>query len=222
MFFSRDTIPYQKIGNNSLNSKKPTAGIILAGGASVRFGRPKQLAGLKDKPLLEWVIDACLNSRLDRIVLVLGQNAQGIIQILAEKVKSPRIRTVINRQHHAGMSGSLRRGLLEASAFPSAMFLLGDQPLIDSKLIDSLLDHFWKSEKKICAPVFQGKRGNPVIFDNIFYNDLLALKGDIGARNILHANPDQVLAVEVDDPLYFFDIDTENDLKDLNSRLAKP
>ncbi|MGD9042757.1 MAG: NTP transferase domain-containing protein, partial [Desulfobacterales bacterium] len=65
-----------------MSQENQTAGIILAAGAATRFGQPKQLLRLKDKYLIEWVLDAALNSRLARIVLVLGHAHQEILQAL--------------------------------------------------------------------------------------------------------------------------------------------
>ena len=203
-----------------MNPKNPTAGIILAAGLSTRFGRPKQLMDLNAKPLLEWVIDACLSSRLDKIVAVLGADALQIESGLALKYSDRRLLTIINPQYRDGMSQSLRAGLAAVMQdFPAVMFLLGDQPLVSSTLIDRLLERFRESEKDICVPVHQGKRGNPTLFSSRFYKRLLTVTGDIGAREVIKAFPEAVLSVEIEDPLPFFDIDTEKDLENLGTIL---
>ncbi len=102
------------------------------------------------------------------------------------------------------------------------MFLLGDQPRLRSDIIDHLLESFWNSGKNICVPVCRGKRGNPTIFSRALYGELMALEGDIGARNIILENPEQVLSVEVEDPLGFVDIDSQEDLAGLQKLLSKP
>ncbi|MFC1814736.1 NTP transferase domain-containing protein [Thermodesulfobacteriota bacterium] len=199
-----------------MNKNKPTAGVIMAAGLSTRMGRPKQLLNLKGKPLIEWVLDACLNSRLAKTVLVLGHDYHSIAAALSEKLDNSQILTTINKRYHQGQSQSLRTGLSEVmDEFPSVMFLLGDQPLVDAKMIDLLLTRFWKSGKEICVPVHQGRRGNPSIFSRNFFAQLMRIQGDIGAREIIRANPDRLLSVDVDDPLSFFDIDTEEDLNTL-------
>lgn len=205
-----------------MNPKKPTAGIILAAGLSTRFGRPKQLTALKGKPLVEWVVDACLSSRLDKIVVVLGADAAHIASGLSARYSDTQITTIINPQYREGMSLSLRAGLANVMKdFPSVMFLLGDQPLVSSTLIDRLMESFRESNKDICVPVHQGARGNPTLFSNKFYEQLLKVSGDIGAREIIRAHPEAVLLVEVEDPLPFFDMDTEKDLEAFREILKK-
>lgn len=154
--------------------------------------------------------------------MVLGHDAPRIIAALSEKLSNSRILTSISNRYREGLSQSLRMGLSEVmSEFPSVMFLLGDQPMVDSKIIDLLLKRFWASEKDICVPTHKGKRGNPSLFGRKFYDQLLRIQGDIGARKIIRTNPEQVLSVDVDNPLSFFDIDTEEDLNTLNTLLKQ-
>jgi len=87
--------------------------------------------------------------------------------------------------------------------------------MLDSNTIDLMLDRFRYSGKDICVPIYKGKRGNPTIFKQVLYDQLMAIKGDIGARDIIRANPERVLDIEIDDPLCFFDIDSQKDLENL-------
>tara|TARA_B100001971_G_scaffold205318_1_gene222626 strand:+ start:1893 stop:2507 length:615 start_codon:yes stop_codon:yes gene_type:complete len=200
--------------------EKRTAGIILAAGQSTRIDRFKQLIKLEGKYMLEWVVDAALESRLAHVILVLGHHFEKIQKVLNKKIHHPRIEVVINPQYPMGLSRSLRRGLLVSKgSFPSVMFLLGDQPMLDAKTINLLLDRFWNSEKEICVPVCRGKRGNPTVFSHKYYDQLLQIKGDIGARKILEKYASHIIRVEVDHPLGFLDIDTEVDLKSLRNML---
>ncbi len=199
-----------------MRHQNQTAGIILASGSSTRFGRPKQLLKLKGTYLLEYVLNAALESKLNHVVLVLGHKHQRILQALGARTTHERLQVVINHRYFEGQSRSLQAGLLKIrQAFPAAMFLLGDQPLLNSKTIDHMLDRFRYSGKDICVPVYKGKRGNPTIFKQVLYDQLLAIEGDIGARNIIRANPKRVLDIEIDDPLCFFDIDSQKDLENL-------
>ncbi len=201
--------------------KKPTVGIVLAAGVSSRFGQPKQLTKLNGKYLLEWVFEACLESKLEDLILVLGHEQQKIQRSLDHKIRQSGIRIAINREYQEGLSQSLRAGLSEVGQkYASAMFLLGDQPMVNSEIINHLLTQFRQSKKGICVPIYRGTRGNPVIFSGSFFDRIRKLKGDVGARNIIQSHPRQVLRVEINDPLCFFDIDTQKDLEILQTALS--
>jgi len=202
--------------------KKPTAGIVLAAGRSTRFGRPKQLLPLLGRPLLEWVLDAALHSSLERIYLVLGYRHRQIQSTLGEKLSHPRIRVILNPRYPEGLSSSLRAGLLQARhRYPSVMFLLGDQPLVTSSLIDRLLEEFWGSDKEICAPCLGDRLGNPTLFSREHYPRLLSLRGDTGGRVLLRELPHQVHRVPVSDLRVFLDVDREEDLQALLDALGR-
>ncbi len=202
--------------------EKPTAGIILAAGASTRFGEPKQLLRLKDKCLLDWVLDAALKSELNRIVLVLGYAHQKILQALGEKLQHSKLLVAINPQYEKGQSLSLQTGLSKVKDdYPAVMFLLGDQPMLNTAAINVLLERFWADEKDICVPIYQGKRKTPAIFRRRFYTQLMGIKGDMGARQLIDDNPDRVLGVEMEDPICFFDVDTPQDFERLKKNLKK-
>lgn len=194
--------------------EKPTAGVILAAGESTRYGQPKQLLRLKDKYLIEWVLDAALSSRLSKIVLVLGHSHQEIRQALGKKLQHPKLYIKISPQYKKGQSHSLQAGLATVKDdFAAVLFLLGDQPLLTSATINLLLEKFWSTEKDICVPTYRDKRKNPAVFGRRFYRRLMEISGDRGARQLIDANPDQVRKVEMNDPLCFFDIDTEQDFE---------
>ena len=202
--------------------KTPTAGIILAAGRSIRLGQPKQLVKIGDDILLGRVVESALNSDLDRVVLVLGHAVEKIKSALAPIAGHSKLLVIFNQKYPQGMSTSITAGLSAVqSRCPSIMVILGDQPLLDKATINLLLAHFHKSEKTICVPVCRGKRGLPVCFAKDHYADIMAIKGDIGAREVLRRNAGELLAVEVQDPSIFRDIDTPADLDKLAVELKK-
>lgn len=201
-----------------MTRKKPTAGIVLAAGMSSRFGRPKQLMELGGKTVLEWTLSACLDSRLESIYLILGYAYKEIKETIPEMIKHPRLNILVNPNYKKGQSTSLQTGILEIrDTHPSAMFILGDQPFIDSKTINHLLACFWASEKNICVPFSQKKRGNPVIFNALFYEKINSIRGDMGARGIIENHPEHILRVPVVRPSFFHDIDTKKDFEKAQS-----
>jgi molybdenum cofactor cytidylyltransferase len=196
----------------------PTAGIILAAGASTRFGQPKQLLQLNSKYMVEWVLEAALRTRLKRIILVLGYAHQKIQQALGQKLNHPKLQIEINPHYKDGQSGSLQIGLsCVRDTYPAVMFLLADQPLVDAVTLNFLLKQFWSSHQTICVPSFAGKIGNPCIFSSYFYPQIMQISGDIGARRIIKANPKQVHEVPIQNPHFFLDIDTPADLEKIKT-----
>jgi molybdenum cofactor cytidylyltransferase len=197
-----------------MHKKTPTAGIILAAGRSKRLGRPKQLLRVKGGILIERVINAALASNLDRIVLVLGYQHEVIARHLGRQTGISRLKVVISRRYREGISRSICTGLKEVmDTHPSVMFLLGDQPLVDPPAINDLLIAFRNSTRDICVPAQHKNRGNPTIFSRKFYDSIMRIQGDSGAREIIESNPATVYAFPTQNPAYFFDIDTEADLK---------
>jgi len=204
--------------NSAMILKKRTAGAILAAGMSRRFKETKQICRFKGKYLIEYAIDASLNSRLDRVFLILGHHRRIILRALNSRPKNRRLETVINKRYRNGMSSSLKAGMSKAAerGYDSIMFLLGDQPMINSREIDMMIDKFHASEKDICVPVCRNhdganQRGNPVIFGKKFYPLLSEIKGDKGAREIIARHPEHIVSVSIDDPVFFADIDFKED-----------
>ncbi len=152
--------------------KRPTAGIVLAAGLSTRMGRPKQLLDVGGVPMLVRVLEAALDSPLDRVLVILGHEAELLRGILEPFLVNEKLRVVLNRDFQEGMASSIRAGIRQIKEeFPSCMLLLADQPLLDARTIGFLLEAFWASEKEICVPLAKGMRGHPVIFGSAFYQD---------------------------------------------------
>jgi molybdenum cofactor cytidylyltransferase len=205
-------MPFQTIAG-------PIAGIVLAAGRSKRFGRTKLLEKLGGRPVLEWVLEAALESNLDHVVLVLGHDRKRVVEALGTLASAEKLRIVFNPRYQDGQGTSLATGLRAVQCeFPAVMFLLGDQPRITAATINLLLQRFRQAGKKICVPFQAGIRRNPVLFDRDFYPALLAIEGDKGAREIIAANPQQVIEVAFADPGLFQDVDTPQDLAALEAR----
>ena len=196
----------------------PTVGIVLAAGMSTRLGQPKHLIKAGGKTLLARVVAAALESELAEVVLVLGPEADKVLAALGALGDHERLRTVVNEKYREGMASSLQAGLAAVQdQYPAVMFLLGDQPLIDVGSINYLLHRFWSSDKDICVPIQGARRGNPVCFARRFYEQILSIRGDKGAREIIATHPEDVLQVEIDNPSFFLDIDCAEDLERLTA-----
>ncbi len=182
--------------------------ILLAAGESNRMGRLKQIMPLGQSTILEQAIDNLLNSAVSEIIVVLGYGAKEVRKAIADKP----VKIAINPDYRQGMSTSIITGLnLIDSQAQAVIIALGDQPFVDSQTIDSLMEAFVAHNRGIAVPVYQGRRGNPVIFDIKYKSKLLKLKGDIGGREIIDRYSGDVLEVAVNCEGVCIDIDTMDD-----------
>ena len=188
------------------------AGIVLAAGSSSRMGRPKQLLPFRGRTLLDQVIDHALKSALDPIVVVLGHGADSI----RTQVDLTSICVVENKDYITGQSSSLKRGLDSvAHCCEGAMFLLGDQPLVDHVVINNLIRAFQGALPSITIPLCNGKRGNPVIIHHHLFPLIKSLTGDAGARRLFDRYQESLLTVETGNDGILFDVDTIADYQKL-------
>jgi molybdenum cofactor cytidylyltransferase len=188
------------------------AGIILAAGSSSRMGRPKQLLSFRGQALIERIVDSALNSSLCKVVVVLGHRADELLPLLAGRD----VTVVVNDDYSRGQSSSIQAGLRAVRKdVDAALFLLGDQPLITAQTIDSILSAYASSSAPIVMPLFDGRRGNPVLFDRQTFDRIDRLSGDTGARVLFQEYAERIVEVPLQDHSVHFDIDTEQDYRTL-------
>ena len=182
--------------------------ILLAAGVSKRMGEPKLLLPLGNSTVVEQTIDNLLGSRVSEVIVVLGHRAEEMIKAIANRP----VKIVVNPIYHQGMSTSIVAGLnLVDSKAQAVMLALADQPFINSKTINRLIEEFFNHDKRIAIPAHQGRRGHPIIFSMKYKGELLELKGDIGGREIIRGHPDDILEVTVDSSSINIDIDNMGD-----------
>ena len=194
------------------------AGILLAAGASVRFGSepPKQLARLAGEPLVRRVARQALASGLDELIVVVGHAARSV----REAVDGLTLTVVDNPDWRCGQSTSVVAGLRSVPAdCVAAAFLVADQPFLGAAVLDPLLAAFTASGGPIVVPTLRRRRSAPVIFARSLFPELLALQGDVGGRQLFPRHADEIIEVEFTTERAFEDIDTREDLIRLSSTL---
>jgi molybdenum cofactor cytidylyltransferase len=164
-----------------------------------------------DKLSLPWgegtVLDAALRPflglpEIDDVLLVVRGGAPPVFT-------PGRARVLVNEQADEGMGSSLRVGVRGADPTTEAYILaLGDMPELSRDLVARLLAAWRSSGKGILVPVFEGRRGHPVVFSGKYREALLASAGDVGARRLLAENEWDTVVFEVGDPAVVTDLDT--------------
>lgn len=168
------------------------AAVVLAAGASTRFGSQKLLARIDGVPLVRRTIDQVVAAGLDTIVVVLGREEQAVRAAL----DGMPVDFAINPHFRDGMYTSLRAGIRRLGrTAEAAVIVLGDQPGISGDTIVSLVAEYRATRKPIVVPVYDGARGHPVLFDASIFPELEAVIGDQGGREVIGRDPSRVTSV---------------------------
>jgi molybdenum cofactor cytidylyltransferase len=184
------------------------AAVVLAAGASSRFGAVKQLLPWQGGTLLSHVVDTARESLADPVVVVLGNRAEECRAALDSRP----VEIVTNEDWAKGQSTSVKAGL---AAVPdtvcAALFALADQPMVTVHTINALITRYRLTLASVVWPEHAGERGNPVLFDRALFPELMRLSQDAGGRSVLKAHVADAERVPVDDAGILFDIDTPAD-----------
>jgi molybdenum cofactor cytidylyltransferase len=186
--------------------------IVLAAGRSTRMDGPnKLLAELEGKKLVRIATEQALASKASGVIVVTGHQADLVEQALA----GLDVKFVRNQEFAAGLASSVKAGIAAVPAdADGAVICLGDMPLIDASLIDRLIDDFAADRGHlIVVPVAGGRRGNPVLWSRRFFQELMTLDGDVGARHLIAKHSEAVAEVAVEGEGAFLDIDTPQALE---------
>jgi molybdenum cofactor cytidylyltransferase len=200
--------------------RHPTAAaIVLAAGRSTRMAPHNKLlvADRAGKPMIARVVDNVLSSGARPVLVVTGHLSDDIRAALPGRPV-----TFVHAEDYAqGLSASLKAGIaaLPESA-AAALVCLGDMPLVTGRMIDRIVAAYDPDEgRSIVVPTYQGKIGNPILWDRRYIPEILQLSGDGGARILLQKHMEQVAEVEIGDDAVLRDFDTVDSLATLPERM---
>lgn len=197
------------------------AAVILAAGLSRRLGQPKLLLPFEGRGLIRHTAEQVIaagDGQWEEVMVVLGHEAEKIRQ----ELEGLTVRAVFNPRFERGMSASLVAGL---QAVPpqaeGAMIFLGDQPLVSSEVIRSMLAVLGKSRRPIIVPAYDGVNGNPVLFSRSLFSELMTVEGDKGGRDVVRRDPNRVETVPFPSHLAPRDVDTWEDYESLQASVRR-
>lgn len=191
----------------------PTLGcLVMAAGASTRFGENKLAATLDGKTLIERIFAAIPGEKFSSLTVV-TQYAE--VEALAPHYG---FRVVRNDRPELGLSRTVRLGVEAMSDCDAILFAVADQPLLRRESIAAEVDFFLANSDCIVALSHNGRRGNPCIFPAAFYPELAALTGDHGGRSVIERHEDKLLLFEVEGE-QLIDVDTVETLQKLKKEL---
>ena len=197
------------------------SGILLGAGESKRMGKNKLILPWGKNTVFEHCLQTLLRSELGEVIVVLSARSNE----LGKRIRSrsvcgkKKIAVVWNPAYMRGMSTSIRRGLQCLHPKSKGILIaLGDQPFLKSKTVNALIHAFTPGEGRMVVPFYEGRRGNPVLFDRSYLHDLMELKGDIGGRSVIDRHPDHMIRVQTRSEAVIRDIDTWKDYKRLGKK----
>ena len=193
------------------------SGIIMASGFAKRIGCNKLMLEINFKPIIEYVIRAAVESSLDEVILVYRMDA---VRTVAD---SYGIKTVMNEDAEKGQSASVKKGIMAANQITDAfLFMVGDQPFLNSKTINQILSCHNKNPGQIIVPMYDNRPGNPVLFPFSFKPDLLLIEGDTGGKPVIQDYKERVTHFCISPSIIGYDIDTPEKFENIKISLRDP
>jgi molybdenum cofactor cytidylyltransferase len=193
--------------------------VVLAGGQSSRLGSPKQLLPYKESTLIRHAATVALAANCGPVLIVTGSNEDAV----TKAIEGLGVVVSTNQGWKEGMAASLRVGLKAmVERFPETdgiIFMVCDQPFVTKSLLLCLIETQQTTGKAVTACSYLDKKGTPALFHSSFFEKLMELKGDKGARMLIAAHPDEVADVPFEEGA--IDIDTVDDYKRLLNGLNK-
>lgn len=183
--------------------------IILAAGNSSRFKSNKLLHTVNNIPMYQRTVNLIEQLPSAQKIIVtkypaLYKNLPADFHIVEN------YRTDLGQSH--SMQMGIKKSLQLAKQITGFLFIVSDQPYLTVNSLQKLY-HTWQQKRGICALAYGEKRGNPIIFDRKYLNELLAIKGDIGGRYIIKKHLDELTLVQASSAEELHDIDTIADIK---------
>ncbi len=189
------------------NEAKSVAAVVLAAGSASRFGATKQLAELDGIPLVRRAVEAATTVCRRNTVVVLGHDWENVAAACAPMQGF----IVFNDEYEEGLGGSIAHGVRAVRHVADAVIvMLADQALVSAEHLQAMCDVWSGADDEIVATAYADTFGVPALFPCESFDDLAALEGDVGARQLLTDRRFQIRKVNFEPAAV--DVDTPEDL----------
>ncbi len=184
------------------------AGVVLAAGESRRMGQLKALLPFGSRTVIEQVLQPLLSVDLSEVAVVLGHRAEEIAAVLEPLP----VRLLYNADYRLGMTSSVQVALRSLDPVPDAYLLaLVDQPQIGLPVVQQLLAAHTRTQKGLVIPIWQGKRGHPLLLSAAYRPAVLALTPDQGLNMVTRGNPNDTLELPIGNDDILRDMDYQEE-----------
>jgi molybdenum cofactor cytidylyltransferase len=192
------------------------AGLILAAGESSRMGTPKATLAYRGRTFLEAIAQTLGEAGIERIVVVLGHQAEEI----QRQIELEPAQVVINADYRSGQTSSLQVGLraLLADEPEAVLLCLVDHPAVGAETVRRIVAAFCQCGAPVVIPTYQGRRGHPVLIGRQLFDELLRLASEAGADSVVRRYRPAAQFVEVEDEGVVIDVDDRESYRRLTRR----
>ncbi len=185
------------------------SGVILSAGESKRMGEPKALLMFEGRTIINRIVGQYLRGGVSEVIVVVNPEIYERVKKSLLKRIPENVKVVINENYKKGMFSSIQKGVTEAK-FDNILLGLVDNPLIDAKIISTLIKSF--ENQWILIPTYMGKKGHPVIFGREAKEEIIkAPIENTMMRDIFHKFSDLVHFIEFDTDRILIDMDSKDD-----------
>lgn len=192
-------------------SKQKIGCLVMAAGNASRYRANKLAAELDGKPLIRHALDAVPKDLFSEVTVVTQYPE---IEALADEYG---FRSIRNKHPDYGISHTISLGTQAMQDCDAILYLVSDQPLLSADSVQRIVEHWKDNPTCIVGAAHNGRRGNPCIFPEEFFGELLDLKEDHGGNTVISMHPDRLLTVEVAQA-ELTDVDTPKALEELKKQ----
>jgi molybdenum cofactor cytidylyltransferase len=196
-----------------MNRKSKIALIILAAGKSTRFPGNKLLAKINGESMIKKIVRTALNSKVNRILIVTGYEAEKIKQQIKE-IEDERVQIAYNPKYEEGQSSSVKTGVKQVIGKVDAIMIHpADVPFITPEDIDRLIEVYEITNAATIVASHRGRHGHPILFSSKLFSEIMQITEEKhGLKELVEKYREEI--VEVESSQYtIIDIDTPEDLK---------
>jgi molybdenum cofactor cytidylyltransferase len=169
------------------------------------MGSPKALLQIKGNTFLQHIVDTVRRAGLENIIAVIGHDAENI----RSKFPDNAVQFIVNENYQKGQLSSIQTVIKNIPKEVDAILVCPiDRPLVSSGLVQNLLSEFIKSKPPVVIPIYDAKRGHPIIFSSSVFPELMRAPLDIGARAVVWAHHNEVVEVPTNEEGVLINIDT--------------
>jgi molybdenum cofactor cytidylyltransferase len=191
--------------------------IVLAAGASSRFGSPKPLARIHSRPLISLLSEQLLKTRLGEIFIILGADAEAIRPCVCNDL---RINCVFNENFSRGQTSSFKKGLKAVSADADGVLLLpADVPFVKPETIDMIIETFSKNPFPILVPTYKGQGGHPPAFSKTLFAEFAKLSDEAPLSTIQQIHASEILRLPVSDEGVLLSFNTPQEFEKIRKKI---